>query len=464
MQVLRHPHVDAISAVLCTFRVPSSSNKAQETIKHNGKAIEVHVDIVCTFYAKPVWIVVSDRNPKYSYWLDEGDNFKGWRSRVQVLVHVAQSLCVLRPSAVLFCFARGVSSSLLTGFQTDVGASQVQLFKEPCSNCSVSQGLEVGDTQIIERDDGDWVCIYMCEEEADLDTSFQKLQHSRISSTLNASLKHWITFQVDISAPLDGYHALQCEGLDTKALVKRSFSEERLVTASNIEINSQEDALTVCKLDGLEQNIHSRSDACNDTFLSCLSMLGRHVSLSGKDQDRLPTSNLVNLDTTALIALVSEVSNGAAPTLVNMCHEDLVSKFKSTAQFMRDQAEEELKGPLLLELTDIFECRRPFMSETVCKEFKSLVSLCGSFKEKTRAEELLRVIPVVPDTPSSRVMNLCETGKIKDKNKIIFGTGDFWQAPTLTANLSLVRAVRQTGMALSILEHKPRALVGEKCG
>lgn len=71
---------------------------------------------------------------------------------------------------------------------------------------------------------------------------------------------------------------------------------------------------------------------------------------------------------------------------------------------------------------------------------------------------------MVPDTPSSRVMNLCETGKIKDKNKIIFGTGDFWQAPTLTANLSLVRAVRQTGMALSILEHKPRALVGEKCG
>ena len=70
---------------------------------------------------------------------------------------------------------------------------------------------------------------------------------------------------------------------------------------------------------------------------------------------------------------------------------------------------------------------------------------------------------MVPDTPSARVMDLCETGNIKSKNKVVFGTGDSFQAPTLTANLSFVRAIRQTGMALSILEHKPRALMGEKC-
>ncbi|XP_020260870.1 protein DETOXIFICATION 22-like isoform X2 [Asparagus officinalis] len=53
---------------------------------------------------------------------------------------------------------------------------------------------------------------------------------------------------------------------------------------------------------------------------------------------------------------------------------------------------------------------------------------------------------VVPDNPSERVAVLPTTRKIASKNKIVFGTGDYWHAPTLTANMGFVRAISQTGV------------------
>jgi len=53
---------------------------------------------------------------------------------------------------------------------------------------------------------------------------------------------------------------------------------------------------------------------------------------------------------------------------------------------------------------------------------------------------------------------LPETGKIKLRHKLVFGSGDFLQAPTMTANLSFVRAVQQQGVALAIIPHQPCAL------
>lgn len=59
------------------------------------------------------------------------------------------------------------------------------------------------------------------------------------------------------------------------------------------------------------------------------------------------------------------------------------------------------------------------------------------------------------------MMSLLVTRKLALKNKIAFGTGDYWGAPTLSANMGFVRAVSQTGMSLFTLEHRPRALVGD---
>lgn len=68
---------------------------------------------------------------------------------------------------------------------------------------------------------------------------------------------------------------------------------------------------------------------------------------------------------------------------------------------------------------------------------------------------------VVLDTPSERMMDLPTTRKLALKNKVVFGTGDHWHAPTLTTNMAFVRAVSQTGMSLSTFEHRPRALPGD---
>lgn len=59
------------------------------------------------------------------------------------------------------------------------------------------------------------------------------------------------------------------------------------------------------------------------------------------------------------------------------------------------------------------------------------------------------------------MMSLPTTRKLALKNKIVFGTGDYWRAPTVTANMAFVRAVSQTGMSVSVIEHRPRALIGD---
>jgi outer membrane protein assembly factor BamB len=67
---------------------------------------------------------------------------------------------------------------------------------------------------------------------------------------------------------------------------------------------------------------------------------------------------------------------------------------------------------------------------------------------------------IIPDSPSARMMDLPTTRKLAMKNKVVFGTGDHWRAPTLTANMGFVRAVSQSGMPLLTIEHRPRALIG----
>ncbi|TYG95502.1 hypothetical protein ES288_A11G273000v1 [Gossypium darwinii] len=57
-------------------------------------------------------------------------------------------------------------------------------------------------------------------------------------------------------------------------------------------------------------------------------------------------------------------------------------------------------------------------------------------------------------------MGLPTIRKLALKNKIVFGTGDYWRAPTLTANMAFVRAVSQTGMSLFTIKHSLQALTG----
>ncbi|XP_050219209.1 uncharacterized protein LOC126669710 [Mercurialis annua] len=171
--------------------------------------------------------------------------------------------------------------------------------------------------------------------------------------------------------------------------------------------------------------------------------------------------DFINFDTTALIALVSGISNGCAKKLLDSQEVELKQRFKGNVGFVMAQALSEIQNPIHAELAGVMRGKRGIICESVQSEFKELVSLCGGPHEQLRAEKLLKHLMVVPDSPSERMMCLPTTRKLAMKNKVVFGTGDRWHTPTLTANMGFVRAVLQTGMSLFTIEHRPRALTGD---
>ncbi|XP_042438459.1 uncharacterized protein LOC122024027 isoform X2 [Zingiber officinale] len=167
------------------------------------------------------------------------------------------------------------------------------------------------------------------------------------------------------------------------------------------------------------------SQVMDETVEVCESSEGFGSVLSKMNMD---SAHAVNFDTTALVALVSGISNGDCERLMKAPEHEMRARFKGNYEFVTAQ---------------------------------ELVSMCGGQNEKLRAGWLLNHLGVVPDSPSERVMSLPTTRKIALKNKIVFGTGDHWHAPTLTANMGFVRAISQTSMSLLTIHHKPRALTGD---
>ncbi|XVE62184.1 hypothetical protein DITRI_Ditri06bG0098000 [Diplodiscus trichospermus] len=195
-----------------------------------------------------------------------------------------------------------------------------------------------------------------------------------------------------------------------------------------------------------------------DSFSSFLSQMIMVEStqmeyFSGED-------DFINFDATALIALVSGISNGCAEELLNKPKVELQHRFKGNYEFVIAQALSEIQNPIHADLSAAVSGKRGIVCESVLSEFKELVLMCGGANEKHRADQLLKCLLVVQDRPSERLIALPTTRKLALKNKIVFGTGDYWHAATLTANVAFVRAVTQTGMSLFTIEHRPRALTG----
>ncbi|KAK6123640.1 hypothetical protein DH2020_042621 [Rehmannia glutinosa] len=172
-------------------------------------------------------------------------------------------------------------------------------------------------------------------------------------------------------------------------------------------------------------------------------------------------SKLVNFDTTAMVAIVSGISNGSTEKLLARPESELRGRFKGNYDFVIAQVDSEKQNPIHSELFSFISGKQGIICESVRLEFQELISMCGGPNEKLRAEYFLKFLKVVPDCPSTRLMSLPTTRKLALKNKVVFGTGDYWYAPTVTANMAFVRAVSQTGMSLSVIEHRPRALTGD---
>ncbi|CAI5461222.1 unnamed protein product [Closterium sp. Yama58-4] len=174
------------------------------------------------------------------------------------------------------------------------------------------------------------------------------------------------------------------------------------------------------------------------------------------------TAGVLNLDVTAAVALVSELSHGGAQRIAGLAEPDLRARFGNTWQFMRDQAQAELAQPQLQLLQESLVNKGLIMCETAYKEFSSIVDVIAGPREKQRAAALFSShVRVVPDQPSSRLLSLPSTARIKQRHVIIFGTADSWGCATLSASSAFVRAARHAGALVRVVEHRPCALMGE---
>lgn len=69
---------------------------------------------------------------------------------------------------------------------------------------------------------------------------------------------------------------------------------------------------------------------------------------------------------------------------------------------------------------------------------------------------------MVDDQPSERTLHLTPSAKINRRSLMIFGTGDWLRAVTMTANSRFVRAAANQGVRYSVFIHQPRALTEGK--
>lgn len=416
--------------------------------------LSTHVDIVSNFDGKPVWFVVSSRNPKYISWSDKC-NRKGLKARLDLLLKAALTTVILQPISIILCFAHGIEEIVSQRLKEEFRAVEIFDFKQKKSviqdkteECPGIRGTSSQFNIFQDVEGGEWVNI-LGMKEMYTECVRNDYEHGHRN-------QGWVTFEMKIDQADIIDHKYIEYGTGKVICGDKKFPEHTLIQKN--ENLGQLDNLSGLTLGSLEEC----TLPLDKKFCSLLAAMESLYDKPVDDKGIISLKNrLINLDTTALVALVSGLSNGSAKKLVATSEQDMNKRFKNTANFMREQAKSELEHPLLEDVISVLEGKKAVICDYAYEEFKNLISMCSGPNEKRRAECLLKRILVLPNEPSIRVTGLPDTGKIKLKNKLIFGTGDHWQAPTLTANMGFVRAVMQTGMSLLVLEHRPRALIGD---
>ncbi|KAJ0048817.1 hypothetical protein Pint_16608 [Pistacia integerrima] len=462
LYVLQHPLISGVSRVC-------------KPIKSGFKS--VHVDLVCTFDKIPVWILVSDRNPKYVSW-NEYHKSKGSKSRVEEVLAAARSCGTLRPRKVILFFSHGVGDFVRDHLRGEFGALEISLFEfDSCEEEEdawvhvLSRSFHEACVFEINVDfSGNDVSSSECGvKDATFDTKGSNVREEIASLNLGGSFGSLVS-QMKLCSMGEPDHLLS-EGdlvnFDTTALIAlvsgiSNGCAEKLLATSEIELRQQ--------FKGNVQFVIAQV-----TFYSVLvtlNILAHKVVLYGMMNTFL--AKLV--DCHHFWIVIARQSFGIESLLafvlmwrlLSLCHEFESFYYLYYATFFLIfstnkvcQAMSELQNPICEELGGVLAGKRGIICESVLSEFKELVLMCGGPNEKLRSNQLLKYFIVVNDSPSERLMGLPTTRKLALKNKVVFGTGDCCHAPTLTANMAFVRAVSQTGMSLSTIEHRPRALTGD---
>lgn len=171
-----------------------------------------------------------------------------------------------------------------------------------------------------------------------------------------------------------------------------------------------------------------------------------------RNQSFLNEFTTVNLDVSTILALCSNLTHGS-------CDWDLPNSTVLNLQ-VRDESKHHMQ--LWNELDSFLKDKRMVCCETAYSSYSEILNIVGGRTEKKRSELLFQQIEIVPDVFSSTVDQVPISSAVKERSKIIFGTGFEMKAVTVTSNLSCVRSMRQMGIYFPVFAHVARALTEQK--
>lgn len=138
---------------------------------------------------------------------------------------------------------------------------------------------------------------------------------------------------------------------------------------------------------------------------------------------------LLNLDVSTLLAYVTNMSNG-------------YNNYIYREPLLTQQTEMERKCPIKPILENLFGEKELIVCQTAYNNFMNIIDVIGGPKETLRAHELLKKVQIVDDITTGPVMQLRLGGKIKDRSRLVFATGENMKSITVSANEGFVRAAR----------------------
>lgn len=163
-----------------------------------------------------------------------------------------------------------------------------------------------------------------------------------------------------------------------------------------------------------------------------------------------PMDTILNLDITAMLAYVSELSNGG-------------TGFTFKDRLIEEQKEAERKKPVKAILNKLFDNKTLICCETAMKSFDEIIELLGGENEKVRAADLRNRIKVLPDVPNpEEIIPVDLSSQIKERSRKIFSFGVHHKAITISSNMSFKRAAKMKNFEVPMIKIEARALTERK--
>ncbi|KAJ1380551.1 hypothetical protein SESBI_45920 [Sesbania bispinosa] len=310
VHILQQPFISGVSRVCKS--IPLSPSVSREE-RHGSSLKDIHVDVVCTFNRKPVWIMVSDRNPKYISWNKCHKN-KGLKLRVEQVLAAAQSNLTLRPSSIILFFANGLANHVYNKLRDEFGASEIRLEFSAFSY------------DMLEETEGDWINV------------------------IARSYKDACVLEIKPADGKDVVPNLGCNvqgsTVDSSQLelsVGKAETRPQLLEENTIPRGSSQLELSIDKAETRPQlSQENVKTILGETFCSIvmgmkLCSLDNKISESTEPENLLGGCDLINFDTTGLIAIVSGISNGGTVKLLATPESELRQRFKGNFDFVVGQ-------------------------------------------------------------------------------------------------------------------------------